>query len=338
MTYPAVDIDAIDLAAARVESQPPTRVRIDSLVLSDSPRLNAEDPEHVRALAEVGAGLPPITVHRPTLQVIDGAHRIRAALLNGRTEIAARLLDCDPADAFVLSVRANITHGLPLSRADRARAAARIVLTHPQWSDGAVAAATGVSDKTVSRIRAHSSTVDDERSGTRIGRDGRVRPVDSTQRRRHAAAIFLEHPDAGLRQVARATGLSPATVRDVRQRIHCGEDPVPDRYRAARGAQRGESAAAAARQRPPAARAVRGTVVVDRRKLLAKLSGDPSLRHTEAGRRALRWLHRYSVDGDSIEGLGRGLPPHWVPEVADLARACAAIWNELAARLQQRAE
>lgn len=344
LTYPTADIDEMELSAVRIESQPLTRVRIDSLVLSDSPRLNAEDPDHIRVLAEAGDCLPPITVHRPTLRVIDGVHRIRAALLNGRTEIAARLLDCDPADAFVLSVKANVTHGLPLSRADRASAAARIILTHPQWSDSAVAAATGISDKTVSRIRAQSSAADAAQSGTRIGRDGRVRPVDSAQRRRHAAAIFFEQPDAGLREVARATGLSPATVRDVRQRIHRGEDPVPARYRTAQDKQRNETApapaaAVPARQRPPApARVVRGTGVVDRQKLLAKLSEDPSLRHTEAGRRALRWLHHYSVDGDSVETLRRGLPRHWAPEVADLARNCAAAWSDLAAQLQQRAE
>ncbi|MGW0792267.1 hypothetical protein ACWD04_29575 [Streptomyces sp. NPDC002911] len=341
LTYTAVEIDEIEPSVIWIESQPLTRVPIESLVLSGSPRLDAEDPDHVRMLAEAGDRLPPITVHRPTLRVIDGAHRVRAALLNGQTEITARLLDCDPADAFVLSVRVNVAHGLPLSRADRAAAASRIVLTHPQWSDSAVAAATGISDKTVARIRAQSSAADTAQPSTRIGRDGRVRPVDSARRRRHAAEIFFEQPDAGLREVARATGLSPATVRDVRQRIERGENPVPGRYRTTTGSdghvETTPGAAAPARQRPPApARVTRG--MVDRQKLLAKLSEDPSLRHTEAGRRALRWLHHYSVDGAGIETLGSGLPCHWVPEVAALARNCAAAWNELAAQLQQRAE
>ncbi|MDI3389867.1 ParB N-terminal domain-containing protein [Streptomyces sp. B-S-A8] len=342
LTYPHIDIAEMDPSTIPIEAQPLTDVRIDSLVLSDSPRLDAEDPDHVRMLAEAGDCLPPITVHRPTLRVIDGAHRVRAALLNGRTEIAARLLDCDPADAFVLSVKANVTHGLPLSRADRAAAATRIILTHPQWSDCAIAAATGISDKTVSRIRAQTPAGGSAQSSTRIGRDGRVRPVDSAERRRHAAAIFLEHPEAGLREVARATGLSPATVRDVRQRISRGADPVPGRYRTTQDEKPAESAPAAAaptRQRPSAPPGVgRGAVAVDRQELLAKLSEDPSLRHSEAGRTALRWLHHYSVDGDSIENLGRGLPRHWAPKVADLARSCAATWSELAAQLQEQSE
>jgi ParB-like chromosome segregation protein Spo0J len=338
LTYLAVDLDEIESSAIWIESHPITRVRIDSLVFEDSPRLDGEDLNHVRVLAESGDSLPPITVHRPTLRVIDGAHRVRAALLNGRTEIAARLLDCDKAAAFVLSVKANVTHGLPLSRADRAAAAARIILTHPQWSDCAVAAATGLSDKTVSRIRSQSPSAESAQSSTRIGRDGRVRPLDSGQRRRRAAAIFLDRPDAGLREVARATGLSPATVRDVRQRIDRGEDPVPVRYRNARGAERTAVVAPPQRTPPATARIERGSVLVDRQKLLAKLSEDPSLRLNEAGRRALRWLHHYSVDGDGLETLGRGLPCHWAPEVADLARSCAAAWSELAAQLQQRAE
>ncbi|MFG2359322.1 ParB/RepB/Spo0J family partition protein [Streptomyces sp. NPDC048521] len=335
LTYPAVDLDEIDLSSIWIESHPITRVPIDSLVFDDSPRLDGEDDDHVRLLAEAGDSLPPVTVHRPTRRVIDGAHRIRAARLNGRTEIAARLLDCDAAAAFVLSVRANVTHGLPLSRADRAAAAARIVLTHPQWSDRAIATATGISDKTVSRIRAQASTVDTAQSGTRLGRDGRVRPLDSGQRRRRAAAIFLDRPDAGLREVARATGLSPATVRDVRRRIDRGEDPVPGRYRKSPGPQR--ASAVANRHRTPTAvvRIGREALLVDRKKLLAKLSEDPSLRLNEAGRRALRWLHQYSVDRDGIETLQRGLPGHWVAEVADLARSCAAAWSELAEQLQR---
>lgn len=334
LTYPAAHLDDIESSSVWVESHPIARVPIDSLVFDDSPRLDGENHDHVRVLAEAGDSLPPITVHRPTLRVIDGAHRIRAALLNGRTEIPARLLDCDEAAAFVLSVRANVTHGLPLSRADRATAAARIIRTHPQWSDRAIATVTGISDKTVSRIRTQSVTADTAQPGRRLGRDGRVRPLDSGQRRRRAAAIFLDRPDAGLREVARATGLSPATVRDVRRRIDRGEDPVPGRYR--NSPEAADTSAALHRQRTPTAiaRVDREAVLVDRRKLLDKLSEDPSLRLNEAGRRALRWLRQYSVDGDGIETLQRGLPGHWAPEVAGLARSCAAAWSELAEQLQ----
>lgn len=190
-----------------IESHPAGEVRIDSLVFEDSPRLGGADEDHVRVLAEAGDSLPPITVHRSSMRVIDGTHRVRAALLNGRTTIQARMVDCDEGAAYVLAVKANVTHGLPLSRSDRSVAAARIIMTHPQWSDRAVAAAVGLSDKTISRIRSRSSA-DAPQSNARLGRDGRLRPLDSGYRRQQAAAMIHERPNAGLREVARATGLS----------------------------------------------------------------------------------------------------------------------------------
>jgi ParB-like chromosome segregation protein Spo0J len=318
------------------ERYPIATVRINSLVLADSPRLSGEDPEHTRTLAETHEELPPIVVHRPTMRVVDGMHRIQAALLNGRDAIEARLLDCDEDTAFVLAVKANITHGLPLSQLDRKAAAARIINTHPYWSDRAVAAATGLSDKTISRIRS-CSTSEIPQSNTRLGRDGRRRPVSTESRRREAAAIISARPDAGLREVARATGLSPATVRDVRQRIDRAEDPVPQRYRGAVDVDANGDA-------DTDARLVRRTVSrprplngqVDPRPLLAKLRNDPSLRFNDAGRRTLRWLHQHMVDADSWEG--HSVPDHCAPVVADLARMCALSWTTLAEQLEQRVQ
>lgn len=318
-----------------IESHSVTSVPISSLVFDESPRLQGEDHEHVKVLAEVTTGLPPITVHRPTMRVIDGTHRVRAALLNGRSVIDARLIDCDENAAFVLAVKANVTHGLPLSQSDRAAAATRIILTHPQWSDRAVAAATALSDKTISRLRGRTNS-SAAQSDMRLGRDGRLRPVDSGDRRQRAAVMFKERPEAGLREVARVTGLSPSTVRDVRQRMDRGEDPVPSRY------QRGNAPSALQAQVPrpqrvtTVDRTVRPGGPVDRQVLLAQLGTDPSLRLSESGRRTLRWLHSALVAAEGLEDLGRGLPDHWAPVVADLARNCAATWSALADQLQRR--
>ncbi|MFD1048366.1 ParB N-terminal domain-containing protein, partial [Kibdelosporangium lantanae] len=116
--------------------------------MSDSPRLEGEDGEHIRALVELDVQLPPITVHRTTMRVIDGMHRLRAAVLRRQDFIDAYLVDAEPDDVFVLAVEANIQHGLPLTFADRKAAAARIVRSHPHWSDRAIAAKTGLSPKT----------------------------------------------------------------------------------------------------------------------------------------------------------------------------------------------
>ena len=271
-------------------------------------------------------------VHEPTMQVIDGMHRIQAALLNGHTVISARMIDCDAATAFVLAVKANVTHGLPLSPPDRKAAAGNIIASHPDWSDRAVAAATGLSDKTVSGIRP-GSTSDAPQSNDRMGRDGRVRPLNSAARRQQAALMITSQPHAGLREIARATGLSPATVRDVRIRTRRGEDPVPAKYRDAES----QDSACGPRPVPPdEAAARRATVRIDCRALLAKLVSDPSLKSNETGRLMLRWLHRHTVDTESCQDVGTGLPDHWAAPVAELARSCAEAWLVLADQLEKR--
>jgi len=85
--------------------------------------------------------------------IIDGVHRVQAAILRGQKEIDAEFVDGSSEDAFVLAVRVNVDHGLPLSLADRKAAAERILDTHPDWSDRAIAAAVGLSHKTVGAIR-----------------------------------------------------------------------------------------------------------------------------------------------------------------------------------------
>jgi hypothetical protein len=231
-------------------------------------------------------------------------------------------LDDQPA------VRADMTHGPPPSQADRTAAAARLVQRHPDWSDRAVAAVTGLSNKTVSRIRATPPAPGSAPSAApeRIGRDGRRRPLDSGPRRRQAADLLSAHPELGLRAVARASGLSVATVRDVRQRLEAGRDPVPDRYRSA-GA------------RPAATRLLpEAPSPVDARAVLATLCQDPSLRFTDAGRQAVRWLVQHAVEPGQPADLARALPDHWAPAVAELARTCAGVWTELADRLQDRVD
>jgi ParB-like chromosome segregation protein Spo0J len=297
------------------------------LDLNGSPRLSGVDPEHTRVLAEVRGSLPPITVHGPTMRVIDGTHRTHAALLNGERTIAARLIDCDERTAFVLAVKENITHGLPLSTPDRKAAAANIIASHPEWSDRTIAEATGVSDKTVSAIRS-GTTSESPQSSTRLGKDGRLRPLNSASMRKQAASIIREHPHQGLREIARATGLSPATVRDVRERLNRNEDPVPERYR--------EAVKREFEASPRQYGALIHAEPVDRRKLLAKLTTDPSLKFSEAGRNMLWWLHKYSVDLEACEGMAISIPEHWSMPVAALARNCAQAWMVLATQLEER--
>lgn len=134
------DLDGVLLAG---DSLAAVLVDVDLLLAADSPRLEGESLAHARMLAGLGAALPPIVVHRDTMRVIDGMHRLRAAVLRGDAEIEVRFFDGSAAAAFVAGVEANIAHGLPLSAADRRAAARRILGSYPQWSDRATRRAPG---------------------------------------------------------------------------------------------------------------------------------------------------------------------------------------------------
>jgi hypothetical protein len=136
---------------------------------ADSPRLNGEDKAHIARLAETETPLPPILVDRRTMRVIDGMHRLMAASLQGRETIEVIFFDGKEADVFLHAVKENVTHGLPLSRADRRAAAQRIIASHPHLSDRAIGQSTGLAAKTVAAIRRRSSDV--PQSNARVGRD-----------------------------------------------------------------------------------------------------------------------------------------------------------------------
>ncbi|MFJ2768852.1 ParB/RepB/Spo0J family partition protein [Streptomyces sp. NPDC087300] len=202
------------------------RVPLDLLLPAVSPRVAGVDDRHVEALALIEGPLPPIVVHRPTLRVIDGTHRLLAARARGETEVRVRFFDGGEADAFVLSVALNNAQGLALSAADRSRAAARIIASHPHWSDRRIARVTGLAASTVGGVRKRS-TVRTAQSNARLGMDGRIRPQDIAQRRELAGQFLAEQPQASLRTVAKAAGISLSTAHDVRARLRAGNDLLP---------------------------------------------------------------------------------------------------------------
>jgi hypothetical protein len=94
-------------------------VELSALKVEGTPRLQGESQTHIRILADIDGGLPPILLHRASMRALDGMHRVRAALLRADTAIQAVFFDGDANAGFVEAVRANITHGLPLTAADR---------------------------------------------------------------------------------------------------------------------------------------------------------------------------------------------------------------------------
>lgn|GEM_PF-2296881 len=161
-------------------------VLIADLRLGESPRLAGPSERHVRLLADNLGQLPPIIVDRSSMRVIDGAHRLRAAVLRDERTIQATYVDGDDDDLFVTAVEANARHGMPLSSKDRQAAARRILTTHDHWSDRAIASVVGLSPTTIGKIR-RRSTVHGGQSTVRRGRDGRVRPVRHERRKQVSA-------------------------------------------------------------------------------------------------------------------------------------------------------
>ncbi|MEO3755852.1 ParB N-terminal domain-containing protein [Streptomyces sp. B6B3] len=300
----------------------PVPVATDALGDADSPRLAGVDHSHVRTLAETEDELPPIIVHRPTMRVIDGMHRLHAARLNHRETIEAVFFDGSEEEAFLLAVEANVSHGLPLTLSERRESARRVLRDFPEWSDRAIAARVGLSGKTVGVLRRNAG-LRPAQAPVRIGRDGRARPLSPVEGRLRAGAILTRELDASLREVATAAGVSVETARDVRERLSRGESPLPDRH--------GERTVRAARS----GRSRRVVSHVEPSSYLALLRRDPALKYNNEGRSILRCLEARLVREHDVELVLRA-PVHQATKLAAMARACATSWDEIATRLERR--
>ena len=326
-----------------------------SLHPADSPRLNGEDKAHIARLAETETPLPPILVDRRTMRVIDGMHRLMAASMQGQETIDVIFFEGSEADVFLRAVEENVAHGLPLSQADRRAAAERIIASHPHMSDRGIGHSAGLAAKTVATIRKRSSEGVPQ-SNARIGRDGRIRPLDGGIGRRRAAEVLASQPNASLRDVARLAGISPATVLDVRKRLERGESPVPAGRTGqataavagttARNEVAGHGASAhgdlgdavpASSLRFKLRSAPQAAVPPDPAAAVEKLLRDPSLRANERGKGMLRLLHVNAVGAEQLPDAAATVPPHCVSIVVELAHQYAKMWQDFAKELDGRA-
>jgi len=305
------------------------RLRICDLRPADSPRANGIDHEHVSVLANVEGDLPPIVVHRETMSVVDGMHRLSAAIMANRTEINAVFFHGTSAEAFRVGVAANVSHGLPLTLAERRSAAIRIVKAQPGLSDRAVAETTGLSSKTVAAIRQQLQVTSEP---VRMGRDGRLRPMSTAEGRLAASRLMIDKPQASLREVAQAAGVSVGTARDVRHRLQAGRDPVPERQQI-NGNDNGNGNGKVNNERPkPRTRSEDNT---DALLVFECLQRDPSLRYSESGRRLLRDLRHRMVTAPHLRRWLEDMPPHTTVSIAKIARTCERAWSEFAEQLER---
>jgi hypothetical protein len=318
---------------ADIERLPVVKVSVQSLNVSDSPRRSGEDSRHVRTLAEVKEGLPPILVHRSSMRVIDGTHRLLAAQMRGEKEIEARFFEGDEDSSYVLAVKSNVTHGLPLSHADRKAAAVRIIHLYPDWSDRMIASVAGIAPNTVASVRTQCMAEDgrpdeqDEQLDTRIGRDGRRRPLNVGKRKELAAKLIQENPRASLREIAKQAGISPETVRSIRS-AEIGSENSNGEARETGVPRTGASS----QNRRSGYGSTNGN---GKKSPLDFLRADPAFRSTDNGRSLLRLLAFPELASRYGGLLIAQIPPHCLESVAKAALECAAAWQEFASEIER---
>jgi hypothetical protein len=203
-----------------------------------------------------------------------------------------------------------------------------------------IAQVTGLAARTVAEIRRNGGGT--ERVEARLGRDGRLRPVNRQAGRVVASELLASNPQLSLRQVAREAGISPETARDVRNRLRKGESPVPNRPRGKRpgGGERAPGGGTADRPRTGPVAGHRGGRISreGRVAVIERLRADPALRFSEKGRSLLRLLHLHTMKDEELDRIAESVPAHWRSTVASLARECARVWTELADRVEQKSQ
>ncbi|WP_432050425.1 ParB N-terminal domain-containing protein [Verrucosispora sp. NA02020] len=302
-----------------VQSREVTLVDTTSVVVGCSPRSSVAGTGRIQQLAESVEVLPPILVQRSTMRVVDGAQRLAAARLRGDRQIPVTFFDGSDDDAFVAAVHLNVRHGMPLTGPERAAAARRILSSHPERSDRWIASVCGVSPRTVATLR-RSSTDDGAHPNTRLGRDGRQRPLSAADGRRRAAELMRRRPEASLREVARETGISVGTAFDVRRQLTTMATDAR------------EGTVVTSPCAPPGTGAADplGPVL---RAGLERLANDPSLRYTERGRTLLRLVSATLALAEQSDAVADATPGHCRDVLRDVGEACARAWHEFTDRL-----
>ena len=164
-----------------------------------------------------GGGLPPVQAIRArdgSVYVWDGNHTIAAARENGRTDVAATIVDGTRDQAVLLAAGANRQHGLRRTHADL-RHTVETLLSNAKWagrSDRWLAEKVGCSNTFVGTVRREAalSTVDSEREG----RDGRRIKTKHIGRRKAATPRVANDP-------------SPATVPSPQRATSPAADQEP---------------------------------------------------------------------------------------------------------------
>ena len=156
------------------------KIKLTDLVISEAMqiRICLDEPtvSDYEELITEGASFPPIDVWRNdgALILLAGFHRVEASKRAGCIDIDATVHNFPDAQrALVFACRANSTHGLRMSAADKRNAIAKLIASNPEQSNLAIARFCGVSDHTV---KAQRDTMGASAKPDKVtGRDGKKR-------------------------------------------------------------------------------------------------------------------------------------------------------------------
>jgi ParB-like chromosome segregation protein Spo0J len=116
-----------------------------------NPRLEGVDMEVVEFYASIFREVvwPPILVDRATHKLLDGWHRVEAAKRAGVYTLPVQWVDAREEELFALAVKANLGHGVHLTKEERYRAISR--LQRESWTNERIAAFLGSSPAMVGK-------------------------------------------------------------------------------------------------------------------------------------------------------------------------------------------
>lgn len=160
--------------------------------------------------------LPPVLVQKDTFLLIDGYHRLCAAPKAWSDCVRIVEMDISDAEVWEWAFVENREHGVPLTQAERVKAAKRALKAHPDWSDARIAQWASVDQSAVYKWRGQQEqhairmAANDEQStpvtsplpdrqevdsspAPRLGRDGRVLNTANIGRAAGSAATRF-HP------------------------------------------------------------------------------------------------------------------------------------------------
>jgi hypothetical protein len=292
----ALSLSVTPPVTAEPEEQGIYEVEVASLRQGLAVRSDGVDESYAKLLASVVTPLPPIVVDSRTMVVLDGVHRVRAAVLRQDTRIRATYVSGSESELLILAVQANAAHGRPLSITDRKGAAGRLLSLAPDMSDRAVAAICGLSPTTVGLLR--SSVLPNGQSGLRRGRDGRVRGT--------------RKPEIQTGESATGSVPSDATV----QRDLSGS------FRSAR------------RARLPTAR-LEPADAPNRSVGSQPLLSDAAFHTSPHLEEFAAWFDGHRVTGQEVTLVVSLVPKSRLYEVSAEARSRANFWQEMAAQLER---